>query len=860
MSRTELQDWLIDLPGFRSRLLTLTKTFVISQFEFTSPPPEPPNDNELQYLLFCASILSTSRYERHQDAALRIAQYSLCAVGEEKRKAIATFILDQLANDPAIKLGSSRGNVPRDFLDRIDGTLLYEHWQRRLELQVKTMAGEELHLNRFQHQVWNGVKEVDWLSISAPTSAGKSFIIKKIIEDEAIRLRHGVAVYVVPTRALVQEVENDFIHHFKLHDGHSITVSSMPLVDTIAPDSFNILVLTQERYHLLLTAQPNLIVNLLVIDESHKIGDKQRGVLLQQVLDRTAQSNENVKVLFASPHIENPGSLLAAAPEAVRTRELSVEQVTVNQNLIWAKQQERRPQDWSLSLVIEGQEHELGSFRLPDRPQPHSKRLPFVALALGRGGGNLIYVDNPGTAEKTATQIYEMLPRDVLTERQRVEISPLIELARSTVHQSYALVKVLRRGVAFHYGNMPYLMRCEIERLFRHGYISHLVCTSTLLEGVNLPCRNIFIRGPRTGRGNPMSPSDFWNLAGRAGRWGTEFQGNIVCLDVQRRDLWPDPPTVKVRSRINPATSSVARQVDDFMEWACNRGPLAPQTPSEYPQILNYLISEMNEGRAISELYWLRSLDDQKRGELQAAIEQISSDLHVPSEIIKRNPGIDPRLMDGMFEIFERYYEENRPEDLLPPDPASEDAVNTFTRVFALIDNKFGPIFGGNSSRQWQLALLVTTWLRGYSLARLISARIVALERRGRTVELPKEIRQVMSDVENYARFTAPKYLSCYVDLLRDFLATKGREDLLEGVSDYGLMLEFGVSETTQLSLISLGLSRTTVVALFELISTSDLTVDDCLQWLREQDIAALDVPILVRKEIVSKFPELEQA
>jgi replicative superfamily II helicase len=94
-------------------------------------------------------------------------------------------------------------------------------------------------------------------------------------------------------------------------------------------------------------------------------------------------------------------------------------------------------------------------------------------------------------------------------------------------------------GVAFHFGNMPSLMRQEIERLFRIGKLRFLVCTSTLVEGVNLSCRTIVVRGPRKGMGNPMEPHDFWNLAGRAGRWGDEFQGNIVCLDPDDRRAWP---------------------------------------------------------------------------------------------------------------------------------------------------------------------------------------------------------------------------------------------------------------------------------------------------------------------------------
>src|SRR5665811_897221 len=72
--------------------------------------------------------------------------------------------------------------------------------------------------------------------------------------------------------------------------------------------------------------------------------------------------------------------------------------------------------------------------------------------------------------------------------------------ARDTVHPQFQLVELVKRGVAFHYGNMPTLLRSEIERLFKDGKIRFLVCTSTLVEGVNLACRTIVCRGPRKGK------------------------------------------------------------------------------------------------------------------------------------------------------------------------------------------------------------------------------------------------------------------------------------------------------------------------------------------------------------------------
>src|SRR5690606_17490727 len=111
------------------------------------------------------------------------------------------------------------------------------------------------------------------------------------------------------------------------------------------------------------------------------------------------------------------------------------------------------------------------------------------------------------------------------------ELMALSELAERAVHRKFALTQTVQHGVAFHYGGLPLLLRLEIERCFKEGHLKYLICTSTLVEGVNLPCRNLFVRAPRRGSGHPMTMPDFWNLAGRAGRLGFEFQGNVICIE-----------------------------------------------------------------------------------------------------------------------------------------------------------------------------------------------------------------------------------------------------------------------------------------------------------------------------------------
>ena len=122
-----------------------------------------------------------------------------------------------------------------------------------------------------------------------------------------------------------------------------------------------------------------------------------------------------------------------------------------------------------------------------------------------------MYANGAADTEKIAHIIYDGLSvGSVGSDAVNEELHDLSEFCRLSIHPKFLLVDLVKRGVAFHYGNMPTILRNEIERLFRKGKIRFLVCTSTLVEGVNLACRTIVVRGPRKGKGNPMSAPDFW--------------------------------------------------------------------------------------------------------------------------------------------------------------------------------------------------------------------------------------------------------------------------------------------------------------------------------------------------------------
>jgi hypothetical protein len=427
-------------------------------------------------------------------------------------------------------------------------------------------------------------------------------------------------------------------------------------------------------------------------------------------------------------------------------------------------------------------------------------------------------------------------------------ISDLSTLIRRVIHQRYALATVINRGVAFHYGNMPLLIRNEIERLFKENIIRFLVCTSTLIEGVNLPAKSIFVRGPQKGQNTPMSQADFWNLAGRAGRMGKEFQGNVVCIDPYDRFVWPEPPPTERRTQpIERTTDTVLRDGETFLKYVKgDTAAVEKKLLPKYEHVLSYLFGHVLRHGSLRNSRLAARYADQLVHQLDEVLIAAKNGLRIPQDIVEHNPGISPLGMDTLLKYFEDY---KKPvEELFPKYPEEDDAAKSLVRVFARINKYLAPAtapFGGAAKRVMALAILVVAWMRGHPLARLISKR----EELHPNDPLPKIIRESMDDVERVARFLAPKYVACYTDILRHYLITSGRTEMAGILPDLTLWLEFGASQQTQLSLMSLGLSRTSAILLSDFIPHDNLDQQACLEWINETDLGALDLPGLVVQE-----------
>ncbi|MFI8315701.1 DEAD/DEAH box helicase [Kosakonia cowanii] len=483
MSLRDLSGWLIKNEGFLRKYQVLVANSIKDQFpELKSNVIPKISSEDIGYFLTCASSLAFSSDEKCQDAALRIAQYCLLNEKSEARKDSAALILDSLSNNPAIQLAENRGYLNPDFEERLPLKAQLELTKRKILYTIEIDADKNIYANRFQSEFWDAVQENTWVSVSAPTSVGKSFILESWVEQFVKSNQNCLVIYIVPTRALISEVYSELQKRLDPNLTNIVNIQTLPLSNVYQREKSNVFIFTQERLNLFYNHFSQIPkIDVLVVDEAHKIGDGGRGVILQHVIELTCLNNPDSKVIFASPFTLNPEILLSDAPILKNKRTIKSDYVTVNQNLIWVEQKPRKTKDWLMYYFANGEKRELGHFSLENAPSPESKRLPFVALCLGKGtSGNVVYVNGAAEAESTS----KLISTSIENETEDEEILALIELSETIIHKNFALNRTLKKRVAFHYGNMPLIIKSEIERLFSKGKIDFLICTSTLVEGV----------------------------------------------------------------------------------------------------------------------------------------------------------------------------------------------------------------------------------------------------------------------------------------------------------------------------------------------------------------------------------------
>lgn len=374
--------------------------------------------------------------------------------------------------------------------------------------------------------------------VEMPTSAGKTLLAEfNIIVTKALNPDSKV-IYVVPSRALVNQVYYDLKSDF---DGLGFSIEKTsgaievdPSEDALLKENIDILISTPEKLDLLIRRDHESVrdVSLFVVDEAHMIQNRSRGTRLELLLAILKRERPNAKFMFLSPFLKESADVIANWIAGNKIKQPIKVNWKPAEKLLIGIQQKRNFKKFAQTLLPSAysyisQERQMVDVEIDYELDgtPKEKYIAFAAKRYGAIGKSVLFLcQGPGMVDKRAGYLFRSLENE--------PTSDLIELVRKfiidEVGRETVLTTVLKKRIALHHAGLSDETKLLIEHLIREKEIKYIFATSTLAEGVNFPVSAVYFDSYQKGQGNTLSTSDFWNIAGRAGRTMVDNYGKLI--------------------------------------------------------------------------------------------------------------------------------------------------------------------------------------------------------------------------------------------------------------------------------------------------------------------------------------------
>ena len=223
----------------------------------------------------------------------------------------------------------------------------------------------------------------------------------------------------------------------------------------------------------------------------------------------------------------------------------------------------RGPQPWKRSA---------GGARAPRRGEggartarlkPPSRLQVVKALETARLLPAIVFVFSRAGCEQAVNQVVST-GVDLTTEAEAARIREVIERRTADIPAGDLGVlgfrfwaHALERGVAAHHAGLLPVFKETVEELFSAGLVKVVYATETLALGINMPARTVVLESLRKWNGSAhvtLSPGEYTQLTGRAGRRGIDIEGHAVVLATD--DLEPATVSSLASRRTYPLVSA----------------------------------------------------------------------------------------------------------------------------------------------------------------------------------------------------------------------------------------------------------------------------------------------------------------
>ncbi|MBO0820200.1 MAG: DEAD/DEAH box helicase [Nocardiopsaceae bacterium] len=409
----------------------------------------------------------------------------------------------------------------------------------------------DFEFDQFQVAACGALTAGDGVLVAAPTGSGKTVVGEYAVH---LALAQGrKCFYTTPIKALSNQKYGDLVRRYDAE-----TVGLLTGDNAINPGA-PIVVMTTEVLRNMLYAGSAALEGLgyVVLDEVHYLADRARGAVWEEVIIHLPESVRVVALSATVSNAEEFGDWLAQVRGGT--------QVIVDEHRpvpLWQHMLVRRQ---LLDLFTDDDHAEVNpeltriaqrdSYRTPaSRPRRsggrglggHPRRtpppyrpdivdrldraglLPAIHFIFSRAGCDAAVAECLGaglrlTAPDQAEHIEDVASR-------RVADVPAADLEVLGYHD---WVTGLRRGIAAHHAGMLPAFKEVVEELFAAGLVRVVFATETLALGVNMPARTVVIEKLDKWNGEthaPLTPGEYTQLTGRAGRRGIDVEGHAVVL------------------------------------------------------------------------------------------------------------------------------------------------------------------------------------------------------------------------------------------------------------------------------------------------------------------------------------------
>lgn len=405
-------------------------------------------------------------------------------------------------------------------------------------------------LDRLQKDVLDSYEENNQkLFLSAPTSFGKTFLLKQIIYNNY--KKYNNIVIVLPTVALLMEVTEDlnlFLKQSKLfYHIHNSIYRDLEISEK------NIFVLTPERVLRMLAIFPDITVDFFFYDEIYKIDeditvecddDSPNNISLEDNSyqnERTTNHRACAFRLALYYLLEKSNACYISGPfikidklksgfknmllrYGIGTMEIHFEPTLKNKI-------DFHGQTFRIQSPIENE-------TIKTTEKDKFNKLHFIVnkLNITKQNSAIVYCLYPSHTEKNARKYCEKLPIDdnklinMFVDHVSRNFNCKYGRGKNSI-EAWDFIYALKRGIGIHNGKFPKYFQREIMSLFNQKQMPLLFCTSTIVEGVNTNAKTVIVYHNPSGENDAGKRFLLLNINGRAGRYLRHFVGNIVYLN-----------------------------------------------------------------------------------------------------------------------------------------------------------------------------------------------------------------------------------------------------------------------------------------------------------------------------------------